>query len=115
MKEESRVKSKTSTLVKERKRVARIAKAALAMNPDNAREDGDPVALATLRGNEKARKPGRRGPQKLPTKVAVTVRYSPQVLEYFKGTGDGWQTRMNDVLRAYVEEQQRRDQQDRAA
>ncbi|MFI4940140.1 MAG: BrnA antitoxin family protein [Burkholderiales bacterium] len=50
----------------------------------------------------KARLPGQRGPQKRPTKVAVTVRYSPEVVEYFNATGDGWQTRMNDALRDYV-------------
>ncbi|MEF8732031.1 MAG: BrnA antitoxin family protein [Candidatus Accumulibacter meliphilus] len=55
------------------------------------------------------------GPQKLPTKVAVTVRYSPEVLDYFKASGDGWQTRMNDVLRRHVEEQKRQHQQHRAA
>ena len=47
--------------------------------------------------------PGQRGPQKKPTKVAVTVRYSPEVLAWFKATGEGWQTRMNDVLLEYVE------------
>jgi uncharacterized protein (DUF4415 family) len=35
-------------------------------------------------------------------KIAVTVRYSPEVVEYFRATGEGWQTRMNDALRAYV-------------
>ena len=43
-----------------------------------------------------------RGKQKAPTKVKTTVRFSPEVLEYFKGTGDGWQTRMDEVLREYV-------------
>ena len=42
---------------------------------------------------------GSRGPQKAPTKVAVTVRYSPDVLAAFKATGAGWQTRMNEDLR----------------
>jgi uncharacterized protein (DUF4415 family) len=46
--------------------------------------------------------PGQRGPQKLPTKVAVTVRYSAEVIEYFKSTGEGWQTRMNEALQDYV-------------
>ena len=32
----------------------------------------------------------------------VSVRYSPEVLEYFKSTGAGWQTRMNDALRKWV-------------
>lgn len=48
------------------------------------------------------RKQGQRGPQVAPTKQLVSVRFSPEVLEYFKGTGAGWQTRMNDVLREWV-------------
>jgi len=43
-----------------------------------------------------------RGPNKLPTKEQVAVRYSPEVLAYFRATGAGWQTRMDDVLREYV-------------
>jgi len=34
--------------------------------------------------------------------VAVTVRYSAEVVEYFKSTGEGWQTRMNEALQQYV-------------
>jgi uncharacterized protein (DUF4415 family) len=45
---------------------------------------------------------GERGPQKTPKKVSVTVRYSSEVVEYFKATGEGWQTRMNKVLKKYV-------------
>ncbi|MDO8790165.1 MAG: BrnA antitoxin family protein [Sulfuritalea sp.] len=30
------------------------------------------------------------------------MRYSPEVVEFFRSTGEGWQTRMNDALRAYV-------------
>lgn len=48
------------------------------------------------------RKQGERGPQVAPTKQLVSVRFSPEVLEYFKGTGAGWQTRMNEVLREWV-------------
>ena len=48
------------------------------------------------------RKRGQRGPQQTPTKQLVSVRYSPEVLEYFKSTGTGWQTRMNDALRKWV-------------
>lgn len=43
-----------------------------------------------------------RGKQVAPTKQAVTVRYSPDVLEAFKATGAGWQTRMNDALRDWL-------------
>ena len=48
------------------------------------------------------RKPGERGPQKAPTKVAVTVRYSPDVLAAFKATGAGWQTRMDAALKDWL-------------
>lgn len=43
-----------------------------------------------------------RGPNKNPTKEQVAVRYSPEVLAYFRATGVGWQTRMDEVLREYV-------------
>jgi uncharacterized protein (DUF4415 family) len=43
-----------------------------------------------------------RGPNKLPTKEQVAVRYSAEVLAFFRATGAGWQTRMDDVLREYV-------------
>ena len=49
---------------------------------------------------------GQRGPQQKPTKQAVTVRYNAEVIAYFKATGDGWQTRMNDALREWVAEHQ---------
>ena len=48
------------------------------------------------------RKRGERGPQKEPKKVSVTLRYSPEVVSYFKSTGLGWQTRMDDVLRVWI-------------
>jgi uncharacterized protein (DUF4415 family) len=35
-------------------------------------------------------------------KLLVSVRYSPEVVAYFKSTGDGWQSRMDGVLRQYV-------------
>ena len=43
-----------------------------------------------------------RGPAIKPKKVSVTVRFSPEVLDYFRGTGDGWQTRMDEALKRYV-------------
>lgn len=46
-----------------------------------------------------------RGPNKNPTKEQVTVRYSPEVLAYFRATGAGWQTRMDEALREYVARQ----------
>lgn len=36
------------------------------------------------------------------TKVKVTLNLSPNVLQYFKNTGDDWQTRLNEALLEYV-------------
>ncbi len=41
-------------------------------------------------------------------KLLVSVRYSPEVVAYFKSTGEGWQSRMDSVLRQYVARQARR-------
>jgi uncharacterized protein (DUF4415 family) len=49
-----------------------------------------------------------RGPQKMPTKVATTIRFSPEVMAYFRATGDGWQARIDGVLRDYVARQPQR-------
>ncbi|MCI5763645.1 BrnA antitoxin family protein [Actinobacillus porcinus] len=35
-------------------------------------------------------------------KVSVTIRYSSKVIDAFKATGKGWQSRMNQVLEDYV-------------
>ena len=45
---------------------------------------------------------GRGRPRSASTKQLVSVRYSPEVIAYFKNTGEGWQTRMDDVLKDYV-------------
>jgi uncharacterized protein (DUF4415 family) len=41
-------------------------------------------------------------------KLLLSVRYSPAVIEYFKSTGDGWQSRMDGVLLNYVARHSRR-------
>jgi len=40
--------------------------------------------------------------ERLLTKQPVSIRLSPEVMEYFKSTGKGWQTRMDEVLQDYV-------------
>ena len=40
-----------------------------------------------------------RGKQKAPLKVPVSLRLDPDVVEHFRATGRGWQTRINDTLR----------------
>ena len=43
-----------------------------------------------------------RGPQKAPTKVPVSLRLSREVVDHFKATGEGWQTRIDDTLKAAI-------------
>jgi len=38
-----------------------------------------------------------------PRKDAIKLRIDHDVLEWFRGTGKGYQTRMNNVLRAFVQ------------
>jgi uncharacterized protein (DUF4415 family) len=45
---------------------------------------------------------GKRGAQKTPTKKLVSLRLSPEVLEHFKASGPGWQTRIDSTLRASI-------------
>jgi uncharacterized protein (DUF4415 family) len=35
-------------------------------------------------------------------KQQVTLRLAPNVIRYFKDSGDGWQTRLNETLEEYV-------------
>lgn len=53
------------------------------------------------------RRQGERGPQKAPVKERVTLRLSAEVVDYFKAGGSGWQTRLDQALREYVQEHQR--------
>lgn len=46
----------------------------------------------------------KRGKQKAPTKIPVSIRLSPEVVAYFKAGGEGWQTRLDKVLKTYVNE-----------
>lgn len=50
------------------------------------------VPIRTFRGR----------PRSLSPKQLVSIRYSAEVLEYFRSTGEGWQSRIDEVLREYV-------------
>ncbi|MDD0824462.1 BrnA antitoxin family protein [Mannheimia sp. AT1] len=68
---------------------------------DNAlRLEEMPSQLQSLVLESKAKKRGR--PISNDKKVSVTIRYSASVIEAFKATGKGWQTRMNQVLEDYI-------------
>ena len=49
-----------------------------------------------------SRKP--RGVQVLPTKVSTTIRLSSDVIEAFKASGSGWQTRIDLALQEWLRE-----------
>jgi len=66
--------------------------------------DAQPLTDAQLR----AMVPLRGRPKSATRKMLVSVRYSPEVLEFFRSTGAGWQARMDGVLRKYVARQSRR-------
>jgi len=80
---------------------ARI-QAGIAADPDNpewtardfARAKPFAQALPAL-----AKTRGVRGAQKSPTKVAVSLRLTREVVERFKADGPGWQTRMDEALK----------------
>jgi uncharacterized protein (DUF4415 family) len=41
-------------------------------------------------------------PKAKATKERITVRLSPEVVAYFRATGKGWQTRLDEALKRYV-------------
>jgi uncharacterized protein (DUF4415 family) len=49
----------------------------------------------------------RRAELRVPPKCSVTLRVDTDVLEWFKSQGQGYQTRINKLLRGYMEAQRR--------
>jgi uncharacterized protein (DUF4415 family) len=78
--------------VKDDKQIVAAAKADPDAQPLTPKQLKAMVPLRALRGRPKSANP----------KQLVSVRYSPEVLAYFKSTGEGWQSRMDGVLRQYV-------------
>lgn len=81
--------------------------------PPTAEEDasireaakGDPDAQPLSKAQLAAMVPMRalRGrPKSENRKLLLSVRYSPEVVAYFRATGKGWQARMDSVLKDYV-------------
>jgi uncharacterized protein (DUF4415 family) len=59
-----------------------------------------PAAVVLPRSLRK--KLGVRGPQKAPTKERITIRLSREVVERFRESGNGWQTRVDAALRDWL-------------
>ncbi|MGD9582672.1 MAG: BrnA antitoxin family protein [Lysobacterales bacterium] len=77
---------------KEDKRLVAAARADPEAQPLTPKQLKAMVPLRALRGRPKSANP----------KQLVSVRYSPEVLAFFKASGEGWQSRMDAVLRQYV-------------
>jgi len=84
--------------IKEEEAIAAAAKADPDAQPLTAAQLKSMVSTRALRGRPKSEN----------KKLLVSVRYSPEVVTYFRSTGEGWQSRMDGVLREYVGRKARR-------
>jgi uncharacterized protein (DUF4415 family) len=97
----SRVSKRPSVVMPsaaEDRAITAAAKADPDAQPLTPKQLASMVPMRTLRGR----------PKSANAKQLVSVRYSPEVLAYFKSTGEGWQSRMDGVLREYVTRHSRR-------
>ena len=83
--------------------------AGIALDPDNPEWTEEDFANARPASEMmppelyKALVEGRvRGPQKTPTKEAVSIRLDRDLVERLRATGPGWQARINATLRKAV-------------
>lgn len=73
-----------------------------------AKSDPDALPLTSKQLKSMAPLKAAGRPKSAAKKLLVSVRYSPEVVAFFKSTGEGWQSRMDSVLREYVTRQSRR-------
>jgi len=85
-------------MLAEDKAITAAAKADPDAQPLTSKQLKAMVPMKALRGRPKSEN----------KKLLVSVRYSPEVVAYFKSTGEGWQSRMDGVLQQYVARQSRR-------
>ncbi len=71
-------------------------------DPESSCDPNDARAVEAHWKGAAVRRPGQRGPGKKAKKILLSIRYSPEVVEYFKATGEGWQTRMDDALKEWL-------------
>jgi uncharacterized protein (DUF4415 family) len=74
-------------------------------DPNDAEAARAWLSQADLVRKGKVVRRGKRGPRKAPTKTLVSLRLSLEVIEHFKATGPGWQTRIDRTLRASIKKQ----------
>ncbi|MDP2817669.1 MAG: BrnA antitoxin family protein [Polaromonas sp.] len=84
--------------VKDNAKIVAAARADPDAKPMTKRQLDALVPIRTVRGRPKSEN----------KKLLLSVRYSVEVVEYFRSTGDGWQARMDSVLRQYVSQHEAR-------
>lgn len=67
-----------------------------------AMSDPDAVPLTDAEWEQVKPFVGRGRPLGSGTKTQITLCLDTDIVEKFKASGDGWQTRINDVLRAHA-------------
>jgi uncharacterized protein (DUF4415 family) len=93
----SKISNKRVIVMPSREENAKIVAAA------KADPDAQPMTAAQL--NAMVPIHAVRGRPKLENKkLLLSVRYSTEVVEFFRATGEGWQARMDSVLRQYVKQ-----------
>jgi uncharacterized protein (DUF4415 family) len=70
-------------------------------------EDIDTSDIPEITPEQFAKSIARKGLKPVTTKKQVTLRIDEDVLEWFKASGSGYQTRINELLRAYKDAQDR--------
>ncbi|MDQ2137872.1 BrnA antitoxin family protein [Alcaligenaceae bacterium C4P045] len=66
--------------------------AGIAADPDTYELSDDEIKTLRRMGRPRSDRP----------KISVTVRYDQDVIEAFKSSGEGWQTRMNAALKDWL-------------
>ena len=90
-----------------------LADADIVLDADTPYDPNDPAAVEAFWKNAVVTPGGgvqatlaalrrARGPAQKPRKTQLTVRYSPEVVAYFKATGKGWQERMDAALKEWI-------------
>ncbi|AYN27177.1 hypothetical protein D8682_09430 [Buttiauxella sp. 3AFRM03] len=92
----SKLKLKSGTILTIPDEDAAIT-AAIPSDPVTFLLEGENVKLIPLSQFLASRQNKRR-----PAKIAITIRYSHEVLQAFKSTGEGWQVRMDTALKDWL-------------
>ena len=89
-------KLKAGTILPTKEEDAVITRAAIADPDARPYTDAEWATVKPVRG--------RGRPVGSGTKVATSLRLDRDLLQAFKDTGDGWQTRLNDALREWAKD-----------